>query len=131
MVRSHRRRLITQMRPSSERLRAFSSPGANSSSIEFARLRFRRACTARWRYNSSRMKELQGALRRLQIQNLETLLALADLEETALTVEIQSPHTSEERRIAAKNRLYEIPIEKEIVLTRLADLNPPLRVAAE
>ena len=77
------------------------------------------------------MKELRGALRRLQIQNLEALLALADLEETALNVEIQSPHTSEERRIAAKNRLYEIPIEKEIVLTRLADLNPPLRVAAE
>jgi hypothetical protein len=52
------------------------------------------------------MKELQGALRRLQIQNLETLLALADLEETALNIEIQSPHTSEERRIAAKKTGY-------------------------
>ena len=75
------------------------------------------------------MNEIENALRTFQIQTLEALLALTDLEETGLIREVLAPETSEDCRLAALNRKYEIPIEREIILQNLADLDPPLRVS--
>ena len=74
------------------------------------------------------MNEIEDALQRFQIQTLEALLALADLEEAGLTHELLSWETSVDRRLAALNRKYEVPIEREIILENLADFDPPLRV---
>lgn len=74
------------------------------------------------------MSEIEDALQRFQIQTLEALLALADLEEAGLAHELLSAETSVDRRLAALNRSYEVPVEREIILENLADLDPPLRV---
>jgi hypothetical protein len=77
------------------------------------------------------VNEIKDALQKFQIQNLEALLALADLEEAGLARELLSYDTPAERRIAALNRQYEIPIEREIILQHLADFGPPLRVSLD
>jgi hypothetical protein len=74
------------------------------------------------------MNEIQDALQTFQIQILEALLALCDLEEMSLTRGIESPNTSVARREAAINRRYEVPMERELILERLANFDPPLRV---
>jgi hypothetical protein len=74
------------------------------------------------------MNEIHDALQKLQILTLEALLVLCDLEEANLTREIESPVAPAGRREAAINRRYEVPIEREIILGRLADLDPPLGV---
>jgi hypothetical protein len=76
----------------------------------------------------SQRAALQNALRQFQIQTLEALLALADLEEAGLTHEILSAYTSTDRRLTAMNRSHEVPLEREIILYHLAQMNPPLRV---
>jgi hypothetical protein len=54
-----------------------------------------------------------------------------DLEEAGLSRELLSWETSADRRLAALNRKTEIPLEREIILQNLADLDPPLRVKAQ
>lgn len=75
------------------------------------------------------MDEIVAALRIFQIQTLEALLALSELEEAAL--EIERHVATEERRVGISNRLYEIPIEREIILGRIADLEPPMIILAD
>jgi hypothetical protein len=75
--------------------------------------------------------ELIKALKDFQIEALESLLRLYDLEESGLRNSMQSPDSTDTQRIFAIERCEQISIEKEIILQRLADLGPPLRIAPD
>ena len=69
------------------------------------------------------MFETEEIIRRLQISTLKAQLVLREIERVALNAEIDSPHTSPERRMEATARRDISLIEWGEIMTELAEIH--------